>query len=174
VLPLRHLLVVLALLFSGRANADDRVTMGYLASRPIAASGSGIAHAAMLRWDHAIQPRVEILIGVEAGVSGGEQPIARYAALPGIAIRLAHDLRLEEQVGWQIVRGRLTLDGIPLRGTETRSFHNELSIAWDLPLTDLVTLRLRGGLLIDGIYPVGHASTHVGPFAGVSFAISTN
>lgn len=172
-LPVRYLLVLAALVVPTRVHAEDRVTMGYLVSRPIAASGSGIAHAAMLRWDHSIRPPIEILIGVEAGVSGGEQPIARFAALPGIAIRLAHDLRIEEQVGWQIVRGRLTLDGIPLRGTETRSFHNELAIAWDRHLTDLVTLRLRGGLFIDGIYPAGHASTRVGPFVGITFAIST-
>jgi hypothetical protein len=174
VLPLRHLFGLSLLAIATRAHADDRVTMGYVASRPIAASGSGIAHAMMLRWDHPIRPRIEIDLGVEAGVSGGEQPLARFAALPGIAIEIARNLRVEEQVGWQIVRGRLTLDGIPLRGTETRGWHDELALAFDRPLTNIVTLRLRGGVVIDGIYPSGHASTRVGPFVGVSFAIAAN
>ncbi|HTL33671.1 MAG TPA: hypothetical protein VL326_11120 [Kofleriaceae bacterium] len=171
---MRQLLVLSTLAIASSARAEDRLTMGYVASRPIAPSGSGIAHAMMVRWDHPFRPRVEILFGLEVGVSGGEQPIARFAALPGIAIDIAKDLRLEEQVGWQIVRGRLTLDGIPLRGTETRGWHDELALAFDRPLTDLVTLRLRGGMVIDGIYPSGHASTRFGPFVGFSFAIAAN
>jgi hypothetical protein len=166
--------VTAALLASTAARADDRVALGYLASRPIAASGSGLAHSVAMRFDRDVTSRIELGVGLELGVSGGAQPLQRLALLPGIAlVHKAGSLtwRLEEQIGWQIVRGRLTLDGIPLRGTETRSVRNELAVAVDAPLTEVVDLRVRVGLQIDGIYPVGHASTRLGPFVGISFVV---
>ncbi len=166
--------LVAALVASTTAHADDRIALGYLASRPIAASGSGVAHSVALRFDRDVSSKIEVGVGLELGGSAGDEPLQRAALLPGIA--LVHHTgsltwRLEEQLGWQIVRGRLTLDGVPFRGTETRSFRNELAVAVDAPLTAVVDIRVRAGLVIDGIYPVGHASTRVGPFVGVSFVL---
>jgi hypothetical protein len=157
------------------ADVDDRVTLGYLASPPIAASASGVSHAMMLRWDaRALRPWLELGLGIEVGVSGGRESLTRFAVLPGVALVKPvgnFELRLEHQVGWQLVRGRITLGGIPLRGTETRSFHQELAVALDKPLTEVVALRVRGGMVVDGIYPSGFSSTRVGPFIGIAFVV---
>ena len=146
-------------------------------SRPIARSGTGASHALAVRFDRAVIPNLELGAGLEVGMSRGDEPLARLALLPGIAFRFATvgelEFRIEEQIGWQIVHGHLTLDGIPLRGTETRSFHDELALAVDAPLTNGVELRARAGLVLDGIYPAGHASTRAGPFVGISFVIAT-
>jgi hypothetical protein len=97
--------------------------------------------------------------------------------LPGIAYTFAHvgelALRIEEQGGWQIVRGRLTIDGIPFRGIETQGWHNEIAIAADAALGDRVDLRARAGIVIDAIYPGSSTSLRAGPFIGISFVIST-
>jgi hypothetical protein len=170
--------VVLALLLasgSAAAEVDHRATLGYLASPPIAASARGVSHAMMLRWDaRTFRPWLELGVGIEAGVSGGRESLTRFAVLPGFALikRVGtFELRLEQHVGWQLVRGRITLDGIPLRGTETRSFHQELAVALDAPLTEVVALRVRGGMVVDGIYPPGYSSTRVGPFVGIAFVV---
>jgi hypothetical protein len=169
---------VLALLVASRvaaAEVDDRVTLGYLASPPIAASARGVSHAMMLRWDaRAWRPWLELGVGIEAGVSGGRESLTRFAVLPGVALVKPvgdFELRLEQQIGWQVVHGRITLGGIPLRGTETRSFHQELAVALDAPLTEVVDLRVRGGMVVDGIYPPGYSSTRVGPFVAIAFVV---
>lgn len=161
----------------GAATASSgHVAVGYIMSPAIAQGSAGAAHALSARFDRAaFRSSLELGIGIEAGFSGGDESLTRFALLPGIAYRVARldDLSfyIEERAGWQIVRGRLTLDGIPLRGTETRSWHNELAFAAGGPLTNLVELRARVGVVIDGIYPAGHASTRVGPFVGVAIAV---
>jgi hypothetical protein len=154
---------------------DDRVTLGYLASPPIAASARGVSHAMMLRWDaRLLRPWLELGLGIEAGVSGGQESLTRFAVLPGFALVKplgSLELRLEHQIGWQLVHGRITLGGVPLRGTESRSFHQELAVALDAPLTEVVDLRVRGGMVVDGIYPPGYSSTRVGPFVAIAFVV---
>ena len=169
--------LALVLCGSTAVHADDRVTAGYMISRPITQSGTGASHSALVRWDREVWRALEVGFGIELGVSGGDEPIARFAMLPGVAYTFARvgelGLRIEEQVGWQIVRGRLTIDGIPFRGIETRSWHNEIAFAAGAPISDQIDLRARAGIVIDGIYPSGHASLRVGPFVGISFAITT-
>jgi hypothetical protein len=166
----------LALLFgSSLATADDHVALGYLVSPPIAASGSGPVHAVAGRWDREITSSFEVGIGIELGASGGEQPLTRAAILPGAAIDMFRfgtmTVRLEEQIGWQIVQGRLSLGGLPLRGTEPRGFHQEAALAVDIELNATVDLRVRAGVVVDGIFPAGHRSVEVGPFFGVSAVV---
>ncbi len=125
-------------------------------------------------WSLPHDLELELGLGIEVGASGGSEPLQRGALLPGIALaRTIGSLtwRIEEQIGPQVVRGRLSIGPIPLRGTETRSFHDELALAVDVPITDVVDLRIRAGLQIDGIYPAGHASTFVGPIVGVAAVV---
>jgi hypothetical protein len=146
------------------------ISIGFLVSSPVTSSGSGASPAAALRWDARVHPSIEVGLGVEQGYSTGDESIQRFALLPGAAFvyplgRL--HLRVEDQIGWQIVRGHVTLDAIPLRGTETRGLRNELCGAVDLPVTDALDLRVRAGLTIDGLYPEYHSSTHAGVLVGV-------
>jgi hypothetical protein len=171
-------LVVLSIvLCAHRAAHADRITTGYMISRPITRSGTGASHAVDARYDRTVWRALELGLGLEIGVSGGDEPIARFAILPGIAYTFAHvgelALRIEEQGGWQIVRGRLTIDGIPFRGIETQGWHNEIAIAADAALGDRVDLRARAGIVIDAIYPGSSTSLRAGPFIGISFVIST-
>jgi hypothetical protein len=127
-----------------------------------------------MRWEHAMKPWLELGGGIELGYSGGRESQTRFALMPGVAFVHslgAVTLRIEEQFGWQVVRGRLTLDAIPLRGTETRSFHEEAAVALDAALTPTIALRARAGIIVDGIFPVGHASVRAGPFVGVAVVI---
>jgi hypothetical protein len=176
----RHLFLLLVVLIAAlparAARADDQLAVGYLISRPVARSGTGAQHSLTAQYVRMLPRCVEIGGGIETGVSGGEEPLARVAFLAGVGLRLAQlgelRVRIEELGGWQIVRGRLTLDGIPLRGTETRSWHDELAITAEAPLSNVVQLRARAGITIDGVYPAGHASTRSGPFVGISFVIA--
>lgn len=166
----------LVLLFaSSLASADDHVALGYLVSPPIADSGNGLVHAVTGRWDRELRPWIEVGIGLELGASGGDQPLTRAAVLPGAAVEIARygtmTIRLEEQIGWQIVQGRLTLGGIPLRGTEPRGFHQEAALAIDFELNESVDLRARIGVVVDGIFPAGRSSIQVGPFVGLSAVV---
>jgi hypothetical protein len=124
-----------------------------------------------MRWDRLFTPYLEAGAGLEVGFSTGDEALQRYAVLPGVAF--VHPvgeivLRVEEQLGWQLVHGRLTLDGIPLAGTETRSFHNAFAFAADAPISGDFDIRARIGFAIDGIYPAGHSSTFFGLFAGIA------
>jgi hypothetical protein len=171
---LTRLATLALLLCASPAAADDRITVGYLLSRPSAASGGSSAHAVASRWDRMFTPYLEAGAGLEIGFSFGDQALQRYAFLPGAAFVYPVGeivVRVEEQLGWQIVRGRLTLDGIPLAGTETRSFHNAFAVAADAGLTDTFDIRARLGFAIDGIYPAGHASTFFGLFAGIAIVV---
>jgi len=152
------------------AHADDRIEVGALAARPIAASATGIGVAAQARWDRRVVPWLEIGAGIEGGLSSDLQ---RVAFLPGVALVSKWsglEVRLEERGGWQIVHGTLTLDAIPLAGTETRSFHDEIAIGVSAAIDHSSELRGRAGVAIDGIYPAGHSSLRVGPFIGVAWA----
>jgi hypothetical protein len=176
--PVRSLHRVLFVLLAtaSRASADDHVALGYLASPPIAESGSGVAHAVAGRWDRMISPVIELGIGIEVGASGGDEPITRLAVLPGGAILItryrAITVRIEEQFGWQIARGRLTLGGLPLRGTEPRGFHEEVAFAIDVEVNPTVALRGRVGAVVDGIFPAGHSSIELGAFVGISAVVT--
>lgn len=172
---MRHLFLVVLLLAAREATADDRFSAGYVASRPVAVRAPGLAQAAAARWDHRVAPSLELGAGLEIGRSGGEEPLTRFALLPGVAFvypYAAVTLRLEQQIGWQLAHGRLTLDGVPLTGTEPRGFHSETAVSIDAPISGTVSLGARAGMVIDGIYPAGHASTHVGPFVALTVAIA--
>lgn len=152
------------------ARADDRVEVGALAARPIAAGVTGIGVAAQARWDRRVVPWLEVGAGIEGGLSNDLQ---RVAFLPGIAVVAKWstlEVRIEERGGWQIVHGKLTLDAIPLEGTETRSFHDEVAVGVSAAVNASSELRGRAGVAIDGIYPAGHSSLRVGPFIGVAWA----
>lgn len=167
----RIMTVLAVLAVTPPARADDRITVGYMAARPITAEDSGLAHSIAARWDRLVMPWLEVGAGVEAGFSSGDESVDRFAVLPGLAfVERVGDLsfRLEQQIGWQVAHGKVTLDGIPLRGTETRGFHYEGALAVDAMLTSGVDLRARIGVTVDGLYPVGHSSTRVGPFVGVA------
>jgi hypothetical protein len=154
----------------------DRVDVGYVASSSIVNTGSGLSQAGAARWQRSLREWLEIGAGAELGYSGGrETSLLRFAPLAGVAFvhpigTLA--LRVDEQIGWQLVNGHLTLDGIPIAGTETRSFHEELTVGLDAPLTDRMWLRGRGGFVIDGLYPAGHSSTRTSPCVGISIVFS--
>jgi hypothetical protein len=170
------ILIALVVFASARASADDRVAVGYLASSSIVSTGNGLTHSAAAQWQRSIGEWLELGAGAELGVSGGhETSLTRFAPLAGIAVVHhlgALTLRIDEQIGWQLVHGNLTLDGIPIAGTETRSFHEELTVGLDAPLSDRLSLRGRGGFVIDGLYPAGHSSTRVSPCVGVSIVFS--
>ncbi len=161
---------------SSLASADDRVALGYMVSPPIAESGTGVSHAVTGRWDREIRGWIEVGIGIEVGASGGDQPLTRAAVLPGAALIVSHHraltFRVEEQIGWQIVSGRLSLGGLPLRGTEPRGFHQEAAFALDIELNATVELRARLGVVVDGIFPAGHSSIQVGSFIGLSAVVT--
>jgi hypothetical protein len=170
----RFVAACVAVLAASSARADDRLATGYVVSRPIVRAEPGIAHAIAARYERGLGARLEIGIGIQAGYSSGTETLWRAAVLPGIALTFPLDaitLRIEEQGGWQVVHGRVTLDGIPLAGTETRSFHNELSLAIDAPLSRTIDLRARAGVAIDGLFPAGHVSIYVGPFVGVAVIV---
>lgn len=162
--------LALLLLVPALASADDRLEVGALASRPIAGGVTGIGVAAQARWDRRVIPWLEIGAGIEGGLSNDLQ---RVAFLPGIAVVAKWstlEVRIEERGGWQVVHGTLTLDAIPLAGTETRSFHDELAVGVSAAVNSGSELRGRAGVAIDGIYPAGHSSLRVGPFIGVAWA----
>jgi hypothetical protein len=155
------------------ASADDRVSVGYLASPPIAGDYTGAQSSLSARWEHPWK-WIEASAGVEAGYSGGHDALTRFAVLPGIALAIPVDsmiVRVEEQLGWQVATGRVTLDAIPLQGTEVRGLHDELAVAAQDRLTCSIDLRARGGLVIEGLYPEGHSSTRAGLFVGLSLVI---
>jgi hypothetical protein len=169
-----HVRLALALLVlaPSLAAADDRLTVGAMTGRPISADGTGLAIAGELRWDRLIVPWLELGAGLELGSSTGRSALERVALLPGFAVvtkASSLELRFEERGGWQLVNGTLTLDAIPLSGTESRSFHDEVDVAVGAVLTRSSDLRGRAGLTIDGLYPAGHSSLRVGPFIGVAF-----
>lgn len=155
------------------AIAEDRGAIDYLVSPPIVRSGSGLQHTFAMRWEHSVRDWLELGLGAELGLSGGhDSEVTRVAALPGLAIVERTGpvtLRIEQQIGWQLVDGKVTLDAIPLTGTETRSFHEELTGAIEVPVTADLALRGRAGVMIDGIYPAGHSSLRVTACIGVSF-----
>ena len=162
--------VALLVLVPTLAAADDRVEVGALAARPIAGGAAGISAAVEGRWDRRVVPWLELGAGIEAGASSDLQ---RLALLPGIALVTTWsglEVRLEERAGWQIVPGTLTLDAIPLTGTETRSFHEETAVGVSAAIDHSSELRGRAGLAVDGIYPAGHSSLRAGPFIGVAWA----
>jgi hypothetical protein len=152
----------------------DRITVGYFASRPIAGHASGIANAIAARWDRMLDSGFEFGLGLELGYSGGDEPLTRATLLPGVAWRakLAQVLvGADVAAGPQIVRGRVTIDGIPLSGIEPRGFHAELAAAIDGELTSRLYVRARAGVAIDGLYPAGHASTRGAPFVEIAIVI---
>ncbi len=155
------------------ASADDRLTIGYLASRAMAGESNSLQNTGLARWEHA-WPSVEIGAGVEVAHSGGTDALTRIALLPAIALVRpvgSLQLRLEEQLGWQLVDGHVTIGGIPFAGTEPRSFHDELSAGAAARVDEGVDLRGRVGLMIDGLYPAGHSSLRAGAFIGVELAM---
>jgi hypothetical protein len=181
--PVKRLSLVLSLAFvsSARlASADDHVALGYLVSPPIADSGTGVVHTVAGRWDRMLSSKIELGLGLELGASGGDQPLTRAAILPGAAYVIgtfdtpvgAMTVRVEEQLGWQIVRGRLTLGGIPLRGTEPRGFHEEAALALDLDVNATIAVRARVGVVLDGIFPAGRGSLQAGPFIGLAAVVA--
>jgi hypothetical protein len=168
-------LVVLAIVLAPiGAAARDRVTLDVLSGRPITADATGVAIVGGARWDRLVLPAFEVGAGIEVGTSTGVEALERIAIVPGFAFltRIAGlELRLEERFGWQAVHGEITLDSVPLRGTETRSFHDETGIAVDSPLSSGVDVRARVGMTIDGVYPAGHSSVRIGPFVGVAAVV---
>lgn len=169
--------IALVLLVPVAASADDSLAFGYLAARPIARDASGIQNAGSVRWNHRVLDgdlRIELGLGAEVGHYGGAEPLTRVALLPGVAIAKPLGsvvVRVEEIIGWQLVHGKLTVNGIPFAGTETRSFHDEIALAVDGPLTGTLELRARAGIAIDGVYPKGYSLVRVGPFIGVELVV---
>jgi hypothetical protein len=171
--------LVMASLVSERGMASPhdtghRISAGYFASRPIAGDASRIAQGFALRWAHLFGNRLELGAGVELGYSGGEEALSRVALLPTIAWvgkLSAVAARIDASVGPQLVSGRVTIDGIPLKGIETRSIHAELGGAIDAELAPTLDIRGRAGLGFDGLYPAGHASTRVAPFVELAVVL---
>ena len=175
---IRHL-IPLVVLVPGSASADDSLALGYLASRPIAREASGIQNAGSARWGHRIATlgddvALELGAGAEVGHYGGDEPLTRVALLGGVAIAKplgAITMRLEELAGWQIATGKITAFGNAYSGTTTRGFHDEIALAIDGALTHSLTLRARGGAVIDAIEPGNRTLVRAGPFIGVELVI---
>jgi hypothetical protein len=70
-----------------------------------------------------------------------------------------------------VVNGEITLDSVPLRGTETRSFHEEAAVAAGSMVSSAVELRARLGVTVDGVYPAGHSSVRIGPVVGLAAVV---
>jgi hypothetical protein len=156
------------------AAAGDRVTVDGFVGRPITAGGTGVAVVAGARWDRLVLPALELGVGLEAGTSTGSDQLRRVALVPGIAFvthRAGLELRVEERFGWQVVNGEITLDSVPLRGTETRSFHEEAAVAAGSMVSSAVELRARLGVTVDGVYPAGHSSVRIGPVVGLAAVV---
>jgi hypothetical protein len=172
----RVVLVAVAVAIAPRvADADDRLAAGYAASRPIAGDSSGLASTIIVRWEHRFTNALEVGVGGELGYSRGDESLTRAALLPSLAwSRRAAEvsLRIEGAAGPQLVYGRVTLDGIPLRGLETRGFHAELAAMLEAELSRRVDLRAGGGIMVDGLYPVGHSSTKASPFVACIIVVA--
>jgi hypothetical protein len=156
------------------SSAGHRLSAGYLVSRPIAGDASGLAQTFATGWARLFDSGLEVSLGIELGHSGGEEPLERAALLPGVAwvaMSSAIVARAEAAIGPQLVDGRVTIDGIPLRGIETRSFHAELGGAIDGELAPTLDVRARIGIAIDGLYPAGHASTRAAPYVELAVVL---
>jgi hypothetical protein len=158
----------------------NRLSVGYLMTTS-PAGNAGLNHGVDLRYGYNVWGPLELGLAGQVGYGTGTagQSLTRAA----LALYLAASylpkswisFRLDTAVGWQLLSGTVQLGMERLTGTEPRGLRFELAGGLGFNLASNLWLLVRGGLAVDGVYPLGGlpSSTTPGGFlnAGVQFQL---
>jgi hypothetical protein len=165
-----------------RSSPRHRSQVGYLFTTPPLGQ-SGISHGLDVGYSYRFFGPLDIGLAGQLGHGQGAlTPVAQslwrvaFLVVVGAEWRPVErlGLRIDGAVGWQLLSGTTVVNGQTLMGTEPRGLRVEVAGGANLRLAGPFGIYARGGLALDGTYPVAIPGGVVaGGFfnAGVQFAL---
>jgi hypothetical protein len=141
-----------------------RLSAGYLLTTG-PAGDAGFSHGLDARYQYRLVGPLDLGAAVQFGygVGSGGDALTRAAAMLVIGAEWRPlervRLRLDSNVGWQLLTGTLNIGGQKFSGSEPRGLRFELAAGVAVDLARGVGLFARGGLALDGVWPTAAPSS---------------